>query len=275
MVCSNGVGIPLVSEWIANDGGKYDKQDCELNAFKRLAVKMKSCFSRLSICILADGLYSNVAMMDVCRQYGWKFITVFKDGNLPSVWEEVRLLLPITGAVETCQTTLPDSTCWVTCNCRWIKNIEYQKHNICWIECIQETEHRKTSEKNTHRFVFLSTLEVNIKNVERIVMAGRARWNIEDFFNTQKNRGGALHHKFNRKDFKALKNWHNIRQLACMINELVEYTKELWKLLKENAKVTLKELWKNLNSFLDMLDVEELTDEFEHWTKVRRQVRLI
>ena len=31
-----------------------------------------------------------------------------------------------------------------------------------------------------------------------------SRWSIEDHFNTQKNRGGKLHHKFNRNNFNAI-----------------------------------------------------------------------
>jgi hypothetical protein len=191
LVCSNGMVIPLISEWIANDdetNRKQDeekrKQDCELNAFKRMAIKLKKHFPRLNICILADGLYSNVAMMDVCQENGWKFITVFKDGNLPSVWEEVELLLPVKRAVETCQTTPVDSNCWITCNYRWIKDIEYQKkYKIHWVECVRESENKKTGDKNTNRFVFITTLDVTLKNVENIVKAGRARWSIEDYFN--------------------------------------------------------------------------------------------
>ena len=49
LVCRNGMVIPLLSEWIANDGEKYDKQDCELKAFKRMAVRLKKYFPRLNI----------------------------------------------------------------------------------------------------------------------------------------------------------------------------------------------------------------------------------
>jgi hypothetical protein len=190
--------IPLASEWIANDGEQYIKQDCELKAFKRLAARIKDYFPRLNICVLADGLYSNVAMMNVCRQYGWMFITVFKDGNLPSVWEEVESLIPLADGVETFKKPFyTSSTHWIENTYRWVKHIEYQKHHIQWIECVEETSHKKTKEKKSHRFVFLTTLDVKNKLVEAIVKAGRSRWDLEDHFNTQKNRGGALHHKFN------------------------------------------------------------------------------
>jgi len=274
LICRNGMTIPLISEWIANDGEKYDKQDCELKAFKRLAERLKKYFPQLHICILADGLYSNVAMMNVCKEHEWKFITVFKDGNLPSVWEEVESLLPLSGAAQTAQTPSADATHWITCNYRWITDIEYQKHSIHWVECVRETTHRQTKEKNSHQFVFLSTLDLSLKQIESVVTAGRARWSIEDHFNTQKNRGGALHHKFNRNNFQALKNWHHIRQLACIISELVKYSRELQQLLKNNAKMTWKELWKNINAFLTMCSVDIFIVAFECWAKVHRQVRL-
>ena len=105
-------------------------------------------------------------------------------------------------------------------------------------------------------------------------MAARARWWIEDHFNTQKNRGGALHHKFNRKIFMAIKNWHSARQLAAMIIQLVAYTQEILQARKDNATMTFKELWKNLNALLSMCCVKEDMADFDYWSMERRQVRL-
>ena len=116
--------------------------------------------------------------------------------------------------------------------------------------------------------------QVKESNAISILAAGRGRWFIEDHFNTQKNRGGNLHHKFNRKNLFAIKNWHNARQLACAIEELVKHTAELQQLKNENQKLTWKALWENMNSYLTMLPVEEQMTEFEHWSKSQRQVRL-
>ena len=273
LICSNGMSIPLMSEWVANDGQQYDKQDCELKAFKRLAVRMKNYFPRLPICILADGLYTNVALMDICKQYQWQFIVVFKDGNLPSVWEEVNSLLPLERN-NTSQQTSCDSTWWYANHYQWVNDIEYQKHNIHWVKCACENQHRKTGEKKNNKFVFLTSMKVERQNVVSILSAGRARWNIEDHFNTQKNRGGELHHKFNRVNFNAVKNWHNIRQLATLIGELVEFSAEMQSLKNQIPKMTWKEIWENLNSLLIMCPIEEVIVEFEHCSSAKRQVRL-
>ena len=289
LICKNGASIPIMSEWIANEGQDYDKQDCELNAFKRLSVRLKKYFPRLNVTILADGLYSNISLMNICKKYGWKFVSVFKDGNLPSVWTEVDTLLPLAGAAECHQQWIRNSTHRITRKYRWIKNIDYQKHNIVWIECVQESVRTKTDsqtgekasekagEKTENRFVFLTNLEVTRDNVASIVEAGRARWCIENHFNTQKNRGGSLHHKFNRNDFTAMKNWHNIRQLTCQIDELVKHTSELAQLMKENEKLSWKTLYQNLNSCLTILSIEVIEEEmamFELWCRSPRQVRL-
>ena len=281
LVCKNGMTIPLVTEWIANDSladVKQDsekvKQDCESKAFKRMAERLKKYFPRLDICILADGLYSNVSIMSICEKYGWKYTTVFKDGNLPSVWKEVESLLPLSGGASSSVQHTCDSTHWITRNFRWIKNLEHQKHSFNWIECVQEKVHRKTGEKSDAiRFVFLTNMDVTSKNIADILLAGRARWLIEDHFNTQKNRGGSLHHKFSRNNFNAIKNWHHTRQLACMIKELVKHSMEVRELAK-SKKLTWKELWEIINGYLYYCSVKKIMKTFEIWSKTPRQIRL-
>ncbi|MCP4091322.1 MAG: hypothetical protein GY746_16250, partial [Gammaproteobacteria bacterium] len=78
--------------------------DCELKAFIRLSDKVKQMYLRLPIVIAANGLYyPNDNVFKTCASNGWKFIITFKDGNLPSVWEEVALLTKA-GALVTVKT---------------------------------------------------------------------------------------------------------------------------------------------------------------------------
>jgi hypothetical protein len=89
LVCANGFSISLATEWIENPDEDYNKQDCEQKAFIRLAQKLKQAYPRLPICIVADALYPNQSFFRICRDNDWCWVVTFKDGNLPSVWEEV------------------------------------------------------------------------------------------------------------------------------------------------------------------------------------------
>ena len=133
--------------------------------------------------------------------------------------------------------------------------------------------HRETGEKSANRFVFLTNIDVNRDNIASILMTGRARWLIEDHFNTQKNRGGNLHFKFCRNNFNAIKNWHNTRQLAFLIKELAKHCIEVQELVKSN-KLTWCELWKIINGYLYFCSIKETMEAFENWSKKPRQVRL-
>ena len=83
LVTASGLSISLASEWVENDAERnFNKQDCELRAFVRLAAKLKKHFSRLPICILADGLYPNNTFMETCAANGWQYITVLENENL-------------------------------------------------------------------------------------------------------------------------------------------------------------------------------------------------
>lgn len=82
LVTRDGLALSIGSEPIENDGGygmdrggeRY-KQDCELNAFKRLAPRIKDMFPLLRICLLCDSLYAAATVTAIINDAGrqrWK-----------------------------------------------------------------------------------------------------------------------------------------------------------------------------------------------------------
>ena len=55
LVTPNGFSLSIATEWIENSEFEYEKQDCELNAFKRLSKITKKMFPQLSICVVVEG----------------------------------------------------------------------------------------------------------------------------------------------------------------------------------------------------------------------------
>ena len=268
LVCSNGLSLSLCSEWITN-GQEFDKQDCELKAFKRLAPRLKKYFPRLPVCLLLDGLYCNCPVMDICKEQGWQWIAVFKDGNLPSVHQELALLPG--GAFRTLERSMPHKRTkkWYT----WCNDVIYEKHHLHWVKCLEEV----TSENGVvseHHFEYLTSIPQNEKTVEELVEAARNRWKIEESFNDQKNRDFEMQHLFSRSSFTAFCNWYQSLQLAHMIYQFVVKTNEFCQLLGQNSKQTIQHLWKNLNTVISTQDLEAFMNEFDRWIVKPRQVRL-
>jgi hypothetical protein len=96
LVTPNGFSVSIATEWIENpEDGEYDKQDCERKGFTRLAATLKKVYPRLPIVILADGLYPYEGFFAICKANQWPYCVTFKDGNLPTVWEEVMEFQPL------------------------------------------------------------------------------------------------------------------------------------------------------------------------------------
>ncbi len=124
LITPNGFSVSLASEWIENPEGDYDKQDCERKAFHRLAATLKRDYPRLPLCLVADGLYPNQGFFEICRQNNWMFILTFKDGNLPSVWEEVHALQALQQAPQCEERRLQGKT-HLHQRYRWLTDIDY------------------------------------------------------------------------------------------------------------------------------------------------------
>jgi len=266
LITPNGFSISIASEWIENPEGEYDKQDCELKAFKRLAVKLKKCFPRLPICITADGLYPNQGFFEHCRRNDWRYIITFKDGNLPTVWEEVHALGVITPDAHRTERRIQGPSEIVE-QLSWLNAIDYHTHRLNWVECIETITDHNTGEQTRTRFVHLSDIPIERTCARLISQTGRLRWKIEnEGFNSQKNHGYGLQHKFSRCSWQAAKNYYQCLQMAHLINQLMVLSTAFQQHL--TGKMTLTHLWKSL---LGMLTYGELD---EHALAQRVQCRI-
>jgi hypothetical protein len=255
LVCSNGLSLSLCSEMITN-GEEFIKQDCELKAFKRLAPRLKKYFPRLPICLLLDGLYCNGPVMDICKENGWQWIAVFKDGNLPSVHQELDLLPA--GAFGSLQRLMPHKRTHREYS--WCNNVIYEKRHVHWVRCLEEVTRVDGVVEKRH-FEYLANIPLDGKTVDEFVEAARNRWKIEDSFNDQKNRGFEMQHLFSRSSFTAFCNWYQSLQLAHMIYQFAVRTQEFNQLLKQHSKQTTQHLWENLCSVINLIDLEEFMND--------------
>ncbi len=248
LITPNGFAISLASEWIANPVGEYEKQDCERNAFVRLAAQLKRLYPRLSICLTADGLYPYQGFFEICQANGWAFILTFKDGNLPSVWEEVRALLPLRPGQHRRERRIQGQA-RIAHDFRWVTDLDYHGHRLQWLECLETLTPGQRGELTRRRFVHVTNLAVTAATVAVVSRTGRLRWKIEnEGFNTQKHHGYALPHKYARVSWQAAKNYYQCLQIGHLINQLMVLSTAFQPLLQ--GKITLRHLYQTMMAFL-------------------------
>ena len=265
LVGANGLSISLMSQWLENSENIDEKQDCELKAFSRLAGALKKAYPRLPVLLLADGLYANQTVFGICRENEWHFIITFKEGNLKTVWQEIELLLPLHSAqqLDRIREKSPVHG-WLKEQVQYINDLGYLKYKLHWVEykCAY-------AEQEPHEyFSYISDIRIDKVNAWQISRQGRLRWCIEnEGFNTQKNGGYNLEHKFSRKELWAKKNYYELLQIAHLINQLVEKLQHIKDQLQE-CKVTLTAIWEDImacmrNQTIENQELEQALDEYK------------
>ncbi|HZK97250.1 MAG TPA: hypothetical protein VFC67_23820 [Prolixibacteraceae bacterium] len=72
----------------------------------------------------------------------------------------------------------------------------------------------------------------------------------------KKNLEYAMEHKFSRKSFIAMQNYYTVLQIAHMINQLVERSRQIVEIMNEHSKQTIVDLWKKMIAYLTIFQGE-------------------
>lgn len=218
IVADIGLSLSICSEPIENFDGSYDKQDCELKAFYRLAKKLKKHFSHTRICLLLDGLYACREVFDICRMNQWNFIVVFKKGSIPLLYDEAiqKRNLHHKNFISVGMNKSDFQ------NLSWAENLVYHGNTLHAIFC-EEHVFTKGIETITN-WEWLTNIRPRPENIQKLVnKGGRQRWKIENQgFNEQKRHDFELEHLYGEAP-NAWKNYYQLLQIAHMITQLITH----------------------------------------------------
>jgi hypothetical protein len=254
LITSNGFAFSLMTEFIENPGDKATKQDCELKAFYRLAERLKTRFPRLPILLSMDGLFAGGPTFDLCQSYGWKFMIVLKDDDLPSVNEEFDALSKLQPENRFVWRTGKEAQ--IKQVFRWVDDIAYldsqkKRHTLATIECL-ESKPDQEGQKKTTKFKWVTNYPVSCKNITTLSNdGGRMRWKIEnEGFNVQKKGGYELEHAYTNHPNSA-KIFYFLLQIAHLLAQLLYKATLLKRGFPEgfgsarNLAFRLLEAWRN------------------------------
>ena len=241
--------ISLDTEWIENVDMKTEKekQDCEINTFKRMASRIKKEYPKLKFIITGDALYATAPMLDICKYNGWNYIFNLKKKRLKQVYEEFEDDIKFANNTN-------KNNYFLSCGIRY-------KNHIFNVIRYEEKQLSKEKEQII-TFNYITDLKVNDYKIEDIVVMGRKRWKIEnEGFNEQKNGTFCISHLCSRNE-NALKVHYYFIQIAHIIRQLLDNGSIILRGMKiKTKKEVSSQILKMLTS--NQLNLNEVESNFQ------------
>jgi len=227
-ICFGNILISLDSEFVDNPNPsviKIKKQDCEMNAFKRMTKRIKKNFPKLAFIVTSDSLYASEPFIKICLDNNWDYIFALKSTKLQSVNEDFEWII----------SEEPGSKHQ---NYYLLRDYSYRKVKFNIVRF-----HDEIGNKN---FTYITNLDIDDCNIKDIITLARKRWKIEnEGFNEQKNGTFNITHMCSY-NYNAMKVHYLFIQLAHTIRQLFDkgrpFIKELKLKIKEVSQLLISEL---------------------------------
>jgi hypothetical protein len=237
--------LPLDSEEIRRQDG-HDKQDCELNAGKRIIERLRSAHPHMDIIIVGDGLYSHVPFVLALRKNNFSFLLVAKPDDHVSMMNEIKCLREAGGVGKI---EFPGKNGGV-CRYEYASNVPLKadcKETTNWFSYVETDKAGKIIYQNS----WITDLTVTAKNVAELANAARCRWKIEnEGFNTLKNQGYHIEHNFGHGKENLSFVLFLLNLCAFFIHEILELSNKLFRKVREKVGARYA-FWERIRSLVN------------------------
>ena len=228
---ANNMAISLMNEMIKNEDKKKEneteeeiknksieelKQDCELNASKRMLPRFRKIYPRLPVRIIADSLYPSIGLIELCEKENLEYIFVLKDKRIPTLLAEFLTLVSMSEGNREIKETKEQIVLTL-----WENDIDYKGKKINVIR--QITKDKETGKYS--KWMWITNREITRNNLYKIIYCAKLRDYIENQgFREQKITSGKdLEHVYS-KDIKAIKVIYTIIQITHLILQIIEHS---------------------------------------------------
>ena len=235
--------LPLVAEEIRNEDGTK-KQDCEINATKRLIPKLRLLYPDLELVIMGDGLYAKQTLIDLITENHYDYMLVVSPDYNIGFLEEVEKRREV-GRIQ------------VKEFCKAGKHYHYEWSSGIGFRKVGETTNVNyigltitdlNTEKITYKNTWATNLEVSENNIADLIGAARSRWKVEnEGFNILKNHDYELEHNYGHGEENLAFNFFQLTLLSHLYHQAHELNDELYLQVKEK-KETKKNFWDSIRS---------------------------
>lgn len=233
------------------------KNDCELNASKRLQSVLYESYEGVPFVIIEDALYANEPHIQQIRSNGWDFILNVKPSShkvLFSLFEGRKQR----GQLKKQLIEEEKSTH----HFYWMNNVALNGKGNVRVNFLYYEEHLPNG--RIKRFSWVSSLHIRKSNVYQIMRGGRARWKIEnEQFNTLKNQGYHFEHNFGHGYNHLCNVMAHLMLLAFLVDQMIQAFNRIFNKIWIEVKAKNR-LWERIraiyfsylvNSFNELFDI--------------------
>lgn len=240
--------IPLMPEEIRNTDGTI-KQDCEINAAKRLIPSIKKDHPQLGLIIVGDDLFSRQPFIKDVLAAGYHYIFTVKADSHKYLMDWIDAY--DNEDINELRTTDEKGRIHVY---QWVNTVPlYGSADSIDVNFFQYkiiSKDKKGNEKTTYKSSWVTDIEITEENVATLVKGARCRWKIEnECFNTLKNQGYHIEHNYGHGEKNLCFNFFLLTLLAFFFHQIFELTDHLYQAcrIKYGSK---RNLWDNLRSYI-------------------------
>lgn len=256
--------IPLAPEEVKNADGK-EKQDCEINAGKRLLAKIRKSHPKLPLIIVGDSLYSKQPAIEAIKSLHMNYVLTAKPDDHKKLmeWVNEQRVLKETSRIE-------------------VKDAKGRTNVYEWINEVPLNDNKKTVMVNyfeywirengntTYHNSWITDLPADGNNIKKLVKIGRCRWKIEnETFNTLKNQGYHIEHNYGHGKNHLSFNFFLLNLLAFFMHQVFELTYLPYQQLRKKFG-SKRNLWDHLRACLYLVVFPDLNTYFEGLLNPRR-----
>lgn len=238
--------IPLMPEEIHNTDGAT-KQDCEMNAAKRLIPKLRAAHPQLGIIMGGDDLFSRQPIIEDILNQRMHYIFVAKPDSHKYLCEWLNAY-PKLEELE-----IIDTKKNVRHVYKWMNDVPLHGGDdaihVNYFEYQMYTKNKKGKEIIGYQNSWITDLEITKETIQTLVNGGRSKWKVEnECFNTLKNQGYCIDHSYGHGENLSF-NFYLLTLMAFAFHQVFELTDKLY----QTCRIALgskKNLWNELRAYI-------------------------
>lgn len=236
------------------DGRK--KNDCELNAAKRLFTQMGNDYrayqSKYNFLVVEDALYANVPHLRQLTAQDYSYIINVKPDSHKSLFTYIE------GKLQRKQTKISTwSKDGITHRFEWVNNTPLNNtEGELRVNFLHYTQIDKKGKKTT--FTWVTNIKLNANRVWGVMKAARSRWKIEnEAFNTLKNLGYHFEHNYGHGKDHLSTTLAHLMLLAFYIDQLVQACSRSFQQVEQLFRTKIR-VWAMIKSVFQTIPCDSM-----------------